>query len=55
MSVSIVTSVARGEWRNGEETACEGGWIIMVCTLQGNYAEWGRGERVWGYYGMSAP
>lgn len=31
--------------------------IIMVCTLQGNYAEWGRGD--WsvdgGYYGMPAP
>lgn len=27
------------EWGRGG-----GGLTIMVCTLQGNYAEWGRGQ-----------
>lgn len=55
----MVTPVAKGggggvwggggcmhAWRNGEETVGEGGGelTIMVCTLQGNYAEWGRGD-----------
>lgn len=52
VSVSMATVVAKGgvggwcAWRNGEETVEEGGGelTIMVCTLQGNYAEWGRGE-----------
>lgn len=42
----MVTLVARGARRNGEESICGG--IIMVCTLQGNYAEWGRGKCMWG-------
>lgn len=53
MSVSMVTLVAKGGGGGGggcmEEWGRDcsrgrGELTIMVCTLQGNYAEWGRGD-----------
>lgn len=44
----MVTLVAKGGVHGGmgKRLCGEGGGelSIMVCTLQGNYAEWGRGE-----------
>lgn len=44
VNVPMVT-VAKGHGGMGKRVCmCVwGGWIIMVCMLQGNYAEWGEG------------